>query len=407
MPMKKSTQLIQGIAIAAALTLAAAAEGGDDISIRQHKRNLRKTKNTNTKHKLQRKRTTTKISRTNTGSSRHSVIDDEDVIFWTRLLQRQQGSMPTPPSPTPPPIPSINTPFPTDLRPVTPNPTDITPLETPSPTVTVITPSPTNSCALTSDERQSQIKSNLSVISFPDLFEQDTPQRSALNWILNDDIAQLCPDDENLVQRYTLAVFYYSTNGESWKQCSAPTSYNQASIASANSACTLTTVNATTIFPTDISGTNAWLTPSSECLWGGISCYPANTNNANKVNVVEFENNDISGTLPNEMQELDVMRFFALERGSIGGTIPNTYGQLKSLLLIDFDFNRLTGTLPESLWTLNNLRQLDLNDNRLEGTLSEDIRKLNQLRFFQLDNNRMTGNIPSGLGDIPNFSEYT
>lgn len=274
-----------------------------------------------------------------------------------------------------------------------------------SPTVTKATPSPVNSCGLTPTERREQIEDNLSPVSSSNLIP--TPQRSALNWIIDDDGAQLCPDDDSLVQRYTLAVFYYSTNGDDWKECNAPSNFDsQASIAAANSACTLTTVNATTIFPNDVRGTNAWLTTESECTWGGISCYATNTPNAMKVNVVEFENNGLSGVLPTEMEQLTKMRFFALERGSIGGTIPSSYGNLKSLLLLDFDFNQLTGTIPSSLWSLTALRQLDLNNNQLVGTLSEDIGDLRQLRFFQIDNNRMQGPIPASLGDIPNFSEY-
>ena len=380
-------------------------------------------------------------------------MDEKDIDMWQRLLQRN-GSMPQTQRPTPrvtnPPI-AIITPNPTTPSPVTPRCVyiddmciwcvhkmvynimcicyDITlwcalwyalnynltffsssscSLLYTSPTVTKATPSPVNSCGLTPTERREQIEENLSPVSSSALSNQiPTPQRSALNWIIDDDGAQLCPDDDSLVQRYTLAVFYYSTNGDDWKECNAPSNFDrQASIAAANSACTLTTVNATTIFPNDVRGTNAWLTPESECKWGGISCYASNTPNAIKVNVVEFENNGLSGVLPAEMEQLTKMRFFALERGSIGGTIPSSYGNLKSLLLLDFDFNQLTGTIPSSLWSLTNLRQLDLNDNQLVGTLSEDIGDLRQLRFFQIDNNNLEGMIPATLGDIPNFSEY-
>jgi len=121
---------------------------------------------------------------------------------------------------------------------------------------------------------------------------------------------------------------------------------------------------------------------------------------------VEFENNDLRGTLPTEMEVLSKMRFFALERGGLSGPIPSSYGNLKSLLLMDFDFNQLDGTLPRQLWQLTNLRQLDLNDNNFDGELSGDIGKLKQLRFFQIDNNQLEGAIPRALGDIPNFSEF-
>lgn len=370
--------LLQIIIAATVLTASAAVTndklGGRDNGGLRRKRTIKKTTKKNNIHGNEKK--------TNTGG-----LDEEDVTFWTRLLQ-QNGSLPTPPPPPTPFPPTPFTPIPTDAGPFTPSPVPETP------------------CGISPAARRAQIRSALSQISTPALFNQNTPQRDALNWIIDDDASQLCPDDESLVQRYTLAVFYFSTNGDAWKQCNAPANFNQASVAAANAACTLTTVNATTIFPNDVRGTNAWLTPDSECLWGGVSCYATSSSNSMKVNVVEFENNDLGGTLPTEMKELDSMRFFALERGNIGGTIPSSYGNLKSLLLLDFDFNKLTGTLPSSLWSLSALRQLDLNDNNLAGTLSEDIGNLDQLRFFQIDNNRMTGAIPNALGDIPNFSEY-
>ena len=409
-----------------------------------------------------------KNTKTKTMDGKNDIMDDEDVAFWTRLLVGDRGketdfqSMPivsrppsgvrppagaTTPQPffrvTPNPITPapIVTPNPTrrpTLRPVvgptpavtldptrrpTPNPTpkptpSPTRKPTPSPTTETPTlsptPAPTTSCGITQDERRSQIVDILSVISFPDLFDDpDSPQRKALDWIIDEDGLELCPDDDeegadsSLVQRYALAVFYYSTNGDEWKQCNAPEDFeNQQSIDDANTACKLTTINATTIFPNDFRGTNAWLTPESECLWGGISCYAANTPNAFEVNVVEFENNGLAGTLPAEMEQLTKMRFFALERGALTGPIPSSFGNLQSLLLLDFDFNQLDGPLPSALWTLTSLRQLDLNDNKFSGELSGDIGLLRQLRFFQIDNNMMEGEIPSGLGDVPNFSEY-
>ena len=267
-------------------------------------------------------------------------------------------------------------------------------------------------CGLTFNERQDAFFRILREVSNPDLFFGcGLPQQQAFDWLLRDDGAQLCPDDDNLIQRYVLAVFYFSTNGDSWRECNAPFIFDPCevttplSVEDANAACTLTTVNATTIFPNDIRGSNAWLSPDSECLWGGVSCYATGTPNAGKVNVIEFEDNDLSGVLPSEMEQLDNMRFFALERGTISGPIPSSYGNLNSLLLLDFDFNQLTGMIPSSLWDLTQLRQLDLNDNQLTGILSEFIGNLQQLRFFQIDNNNMVGTIPASMGDIPNFSE--
>lgn len=330
----------------------------------------------------------------------HVVIQDEEIEFWTRLLQ---GSMPVPVPTTIRPQPS--TPRPTNsLPPSAPRPNS-NPEPTNRPSRPPMTEPPINSCGLTSAERESQIIDELSAVSFSALFDEtDSPQSQALEWILNKDSAFLCPGASGLVQRYTLGVFYYSTEGDSWNECNAPGDFfSETSIAGANSACTLTTTNATQIFPNDIRGSNAWLSPSDECTWGGVSCYSSGES-AGRVNVVEFEENLLRGTLPSEVEQLSDMRFFALERGGMGGTIPASIGNLRSLLLLDFDFNRLSGTLPSSLWSLTSLRQLDLNDNNLLGTLSSEIGNLGQLRFFQIDNNYLTGGIPEQLGGIPKIS---
>ena len=359
------------------------------------------------------------------------IIDEEDIEFWTRILDN--GSLPVPiipPMPTPVETPNpvaisaittyspsiISSPDPTTYSPSisSPSPTTNTPTvgattlnPTNTPTVGATTLSPTNSCGLTPSERRSLITEKLIEVSLPgQLNLSNTPQSNAFGWIVDDDAAQLCPDDASLIQRYVLAVFYYSTSGDGWFTCSAPAEFDQASIDLANALCNLTTTNATVLFPNDVRGTDAWLTAGSECLWGGVSCYGTDSgSDAFKLSVVEFEENGLSGTLPTEMEALTSLRFFALERGSISGTIPSSFGNLKSLLLLDLDFNYLTGTLPDSLWTIDGLRQLDLNDNYFSGTLSDDIALLQELRFFQIDNNYMMGTIPTSMGSIPNFSE--
>lgn len=92
-----------------------------------------------------------------------------------------------------------------------------------------------------------------------------TAQNSALNWIIDDDAAYLCPNDPSLKTRYALAVFYFSTRGNRWTECSAPINFDDpASIQAANANCN--------IQPIPNSGSDAWLTPSDECQWGGIVC---------------------------------------------------------------------------------------------------------------------------------------
>jgi hypothetical protein len=105
------------------------------------------------------------------------------------------------------------------------------------------------------------------VSSDDDIESAGSPQNLAFQWIVDGDPAFLCPDSPTLVQRYSLAVFYYSTAGDSWTECSAPSDpASPESVQQANDACS--------IEPVEGSGSDAWLTPGPECQWGGVVCEP-------------------------------------------------------------------------------------------------------------------------------------
>eukprot|EP00957_Ditylum_brightwellii_P145383 11071092-Ditylum_brightwellii.AAC.2 len=56
-----------------------------------------------------------------------------------------------------------------------------------------------------------------------------TPQGKAFEWILDNDPLYLSPADNNFIQRFVLAVLYFSTCGGSWKNCDAPADVNDLS----------------------------------------------------------------------------------------------------------------------------------------------------------------------------------
>lgn len=106
-----------------------------------------------------------------------------------------------------------------------------------------------------------------SVSSAEEIDTPGSPQNEAFQWIVNEDTRYLCPDNPSLIQRYSLAVFYYSTSGDRWIECTAPTDFSsEEAIAIADDNCN--------IEPVPGSGSEAWLTPSDECQWGGVVCEP-------------------------------------------------------------------------------------------------------------------------------------
>lgn len=226
-----------------------------------------------------------------------------------------------------------------------------------------------NGCGLPAATRRSQILDVLrGDVSKPnELNKGGSPQNLAFNWLVDDDAFGICPDDEKLIQRYVMALFYFSTDGSSWTECGQV------------GGC---------------AGTN-FLSGTHECDWAGISC-----NNDDCVTEIVFEENSIGGALPYELEQLTDLEVLSLEQGSLGSTIPDEIGNLSNLRVLDLDFNMITGEIPNSVYFLTKLEQLDLNSNQIVGKLSPAVGNLQELRLIQLYENFMTGNIPNTLGTI-------
>ena len=221
----------------------------------------------------------------------------------------------------------------------------------------------------------------------------------------------VCPNDpdiNHITQRYVLAVFYYATQGYQWKNCNAPNDFAcEGQINQANTKCDRT---ATPHFGGTRIGTNetnAWLTPTHECSWGGIACHGDTDDKlVNTIDQIDFEDNNLGGTIPEELARLKNMRFLSLEQGSMSGPIPAFIGSLSELLIIDFNYNKFTGTIPNEIYRLTKLRQLDLDNNELTGTISADVGMLSELEIVQLDHNLFEGQIPAEISQLERLSEY-
>jgi len=131
----------------------------------------------------------------------------------------------------------------------------------------------TSTCLIPEDVREEEILAILDSVADPsEIRDLNLPQGLATEWLLNEDDFFVCPDTPKLVQRWVLAVTYFSTGGDSWIQCSA---------------------NASAV---DICGTEdpflgktEFLSPDQECSWAGISCIDG------CVTEIEFEDNNLVG----------------------------------------------------------------------------------------------------------------
>uniref|UniRef100_A0A7S1VCQ9 L domain-like protein n=1 Tax=Grammatophora oceanica TaxID=210454 RepID=A0A7S1VCQ9_9STRA len=210
------------------------------------------------------------------------------------------------------------------------------------------------------------------------MFNISAPQFKSLEWLLASDERFLCPDDPTLYQRFSLAVLYFSTNGDNWTSCGA---------ASSASYC---------------EGDNRFLSKVSECDWFGITC-----DGSGRVGRINLDENNLSGQLPDELFYMDGLFELDLDANQLTGSIPVSIGLATDLLYLDFDENLLTGEVPEVLYSLEQLRSIDLDTNKLSGTLSTRLGELSDLYIAQFDTNLFTGPIPTEIAALPGLAYFT
>jgi hypothetical protein len=218
------------------------------------------------------------------------------------------------------------------------------------------TPAPT---PLQRDSIISLIRSRSPSTSFSNA---SSPQTQALDWISTDPYSSYELSDDRLVQRFALATFYCSTNGDDWSDHDA----------------------------------RQWLNSTNECLWDGISisCSPASA-----VKGLDLPRDGLSGRIPIEVGLLNRLTSFNLEGNQLTGSLPSELGLLNQLTALDLEGNQLTGSLPSELGLLNQLTALDLEGNQLIGSLPSELGLLTQLSWLDLYGNQLTGSIPSSLCD--------
>ena len=252
-------------------------------------------------------------------------------------------------------------------------------------------------------------------ISFPiDIETKNSPQYMALDWITASDPGNLDDDDKFLLQRYALAVFWFSTMDTSM-------------------------YNVTDVSVAGIRGSNQnswrhsddWMSEKGICMWFGVQChhlpgtdvYSTRYDANNNPTVINITDNRLHGSLPRELfLGLPDVRWFSLRDNELVGTVPTELGtmtkldylslannqfsgefavlpwkQLKLLQRLELQKNGFAGTLPTDIQELTRLTVLSLYSNKLTGPINGDLTKLRGLSALYLDKNGFTGTLPSGL----------
>ena len=106
--------------------------------------------------------------------------------------------------------------------------------------------------------------------------------------------------------------------------------------------------------------------------------------------------NNLDGTIPFEMKDLEFLDILNFENNRLRGEIPEEFND--TLVRLRLNKNRLTGTIPGTL--SSRLVALYLADNNLEGTLDDLLEGSQLLNRLELENNSLSGDIPPSLSEL-------
>ncbi len=194
-----------------------------------------------------------------------------------------------------------------------------------------------------------------------------SPQSLALSWLSGNQFLAAY-SDEKKIQRFVIAVLFYSTSGDSWTQ------------------------------------KDLWLSDIDECDWYFSETVNEICNSGGAIDEIDLKDNGLRGEFPwTEIVMLaSQLLILDLKGNNISGPISDDVGDLVTLLVFDVQGNGFSGTIPPSFGQLIDTRQLDLSENQLTGSLPSEIASMSSLQSLLVNNNLLTGSIPSELGQLTN-----
>lgn len=179
-----------------------------------------------------------------------------------------------------------------------------------------------------------------------------TVGRSVITSFSAVDTDNLLEQDE-MTERDALIALYDATNGDAWT-----------------------------------NNTN-WCTDADLSEWYGISM-----DNNGKVSSINLSSNNLTGTIPDEIGNLEALWILNVPYNQLTGEIPASIGKLTRLRGLYLYRNQLTGNIPPELGNMKQLAYCYLDDNQLTGTVPETLGNLTELEYMDFGGNMLSGDLP-------------
>jgi hypothetical protein len=125
--------------------------------------------------------------------------------------------------------------------------------------------------------------------------------------------------------------------------------------------------------------------------WHGVK-----TDADGRVVQLTIYDNNVTGTLPPVICELERLHTLHLSFNKLSGPLPDGLGKCRALRNLWLKGNKLTGRLPDSVAVLPELEYLDIHANAFTGPLPT-VWNTPKLTIFRADDNRISGPLPEQL----------
>lgn len=162
------------------------------------------------------------------------------------------------------------------------------------------------------------------------------------------------------LQRYILAVVYYSNGGTEWSRSSS------------------------------------WLSDENACGWEGVEC-----NDDLHVRILNLDENNLTGQISAAPTFLNAIEAFFMANNEVIGSVPGEYFGDISLRYLDLSGNELSGELSSDISSDSKLTRLSLASNKLSGAIPVEIGEISGLEILNIGSNAFSGELPTTMFSLP------